>query len=122
MIETLFDALSLLAADADRQIAALPAFVVVTDELALLYDDQVRLHRMRAHGLPASEWAAVEALDATLLGMSSVPALWNNDALAQASEWAKVRAEARRILAELGRPVTVPVLPGVHYVGGPPPA
>jgi hypothetical protein len=41
--EMLIESVQLLAADFDAQVAALPAFVVVADEVALTFDDCYQL-------------------------------------------------------------------------------
>jgi hypothetical protein len=117
-VDRLIEVLRLLAADADQQVAALPDFVVVTDELALLYGDEVLVARARDRQALGSTWAAVEALDATLDRMSEIKSLWNNEALVSAPEWARVRSESRAILSDLGKPVDRPDLCWLHHVPG----
>lgn len=118
-MERLIAVLTLLAADADQQIAALPDFVVVTDELALLFSDEVLVARPGASLMSASTWMAVEGLGASLTRMSAVPSLWNDGALRCAPEWARIRSDARSILVELGRSTAPSPLAGLHYVPGP---
>jgi hypothetical protein len=117
-MEQLIDVLELLAADADQQIASLPDFVVVTDELALLFSDAVLVARSGPHLMSTSTWTAVEDLSAMLERMSAVPALWSDDALRGAPEWSRVRSDARSILAERGQPPVPSRLIGLHYVPG----
>lgn len=82
-IHTLAEVLRLLAAPFEEQIRVLPAFVVVADELALLFDEEMwRLGGAaedRNH--PATSVRSVlEALDARFDAMSGTKESWTLEA------------------------------------------
>lgn len=111
MIERLVDTLRALAAPAEEQLARFPDFVVKADELALDFDDALRLvmdcPQIR---LEPEQEHALERLDDTLERMSgeaNAP-LWTEGALRERDEWARVRRLARAALAALGHPADLP--------------
>ncbi len=107
-MERTIEALKLLACGADVQIAALPAFVVVADEIALIFDDELRALDVDACGPPIRVQLA--AIEGRLSAMSDTKSLWTIDALRTASAWAEVRGAAAQILRMLGVGVAAPDL------------
>jgi hypothetical protein len=111
MIERLVDTLRALAAPAEEQLARYPDFVVKADELALDFDDALRLvmdcPQIR---LEAEQEHALERLDDTLERMSGEAnaSLWTARALREREEWAHVRRLARAALAALDHPADPP--------------
>jgi hypothetical protein len=100
MLERLIEALKLVACSADAQIAALPEFVVIADEVALLFDEELRAVDLAACTPIVRERLA--SIDRSLSAMSETKSLWTIDALRTAPEWASLRSTAAEILSALG--------------------
>jgi hypothetical protein len=113
-MQRLIESLHLLAADEADQRTALPPFVVVADELALIFDAELRGTDLEE--LPAAIQAQVKQLDETLDDMSITPELWADESLARA-EWAKVRDDARALLVALAEEPRRPNLFWLTFVG-----
>jgi hypothetical protein len=113
MTPHMIEILKLIASSADEQQAALPDFVVVADEIALLFDDELRLIDTNACGPDVR--AGLSSIDERLTGMSDDTSLWTPNALTSASEWAALRNAASRLLAALGVAVSKPDLSWVTY-------
>lgn len=119
--DLLIDALRLVALDASDQHAALPAFVVVPDEIALtLADANLLVDQLVAQGsVTAAQAATVATIDRALAAMSDAQDrdwLWSELALASDSRWDHVRASARAVLAELGVAEGFPSLTNPRYI------
>lgn len=99
-----------LAQPAEVQAQLFPAFVCVADELALEFDEHWRRTRGSLAPLPSGLLGALAALDARLGSMSGHEraALWTNDALERAAEWAEVRRLAQAALAAAEWPTSRP--------------
>ena len=112
----LLDALRLLALSAGEQLECFPSFVVVSDEMALLFDDQYR--RWNPTGGGAELRARLEQIDGLLEEMGNDQNLWSESALRKSAEWSKIRKIAKNALELVGEDVRVPNLDWVSYVEG----
>lgn len=115
MIERLVHALQLLALPAERQLARGPDFAAQAGELALDFDDALRLVRdCPQMELTDAQHAALGAVDALLSRMSDEvqPAPWTEQAVRGAPEWRALRHAAADALAALGQPPLPPQEPG----------
>ena len=121
-LEMLVNATRLLASDADVQERTLPDFVVVTDELALNFDNAFQLsdQLMENGRLSQQQLAALQRVDKVLEDLTNrgEPRLWTLNALRESHEWQAVRAEARKALEALGVGTGTPSIEGLTYVGG----
>jgi hypothetical protein len=114
----LTSALQLLAADPDEQVAALPDFVHVPDELTLNFDDAMVLApRLRRAGL--LDDGATERLQELQSALQAIDR-WDLDALREDPAWSNVRERARDVLAHLGLPRGPIDLSSGQYVRGKP--
>ena len=121
MIEQLVHALQALAAPADVQIARFPDFVVRADELALDFDDALRLSLdcPQVELRPAQREALLKVdLHLTTMSGRENAHLWTEAALHERAEWAQVRELAAQALQELGQPRTTPPPTRATYVRG----
>ncbi|MET8898748.1 hypothetical protein [Streptomyces albogriseolus] len=103
----LMEALTVLAADAQVQVAWLVRHAVMTDEIALDFDHAFRMaEALVAEGqLGHRVMADLQEIDVVLSGMSGGGNAdrWTRDALSIDGGWALARRVARRVLvAELG--------------------
>jgi hypothetical protein len=101
------EALTVLAADAQIQVAWLVRHAVMTDEIALDFDHAFRMAEVLvAEGqLALGVMADLRQIDVILSGMSGGENAdrWARDALSTDEGWALARRLARRVLvAELG--------------------
>jgi hypothetical protein len=120
-LERVVDALRLAALSADDQVAALPDFVHVPDEVALLYEDAwVLVPQIREAGLLTDdEYGALERLDRHYDDMSSAPDkdwLWTLEAMKRDDRWTKSRQLAVDALATLGRRPGRPEFPRTTWI------
>jgi hypothetical protein len=112
----LVSALQLLAADYDEQVAVLPDYVHVPDELALHFDDaMVLVPQIQAGGL--IDESAVRAIEGVDQALRDVPE-WTLDALRTDPGGATVRHRAREVLDHLGEPRGPIDLSFTTYVSG----
>jgi hypothetical protein len=122
----LIQSLHLVAADAESQIAVLPPFVCVADEVALTYcDSYLLVNQIVEAGL--LDRAFVPRLAAMEMQMSRMSGqehtdLWTDKALRTRPEWESLRVQARAILADLGIELAPPDLGWITSVGGNRPA
>jgi hypothetical protein len=120
-LEMLVDALRLAALPADQQMAVLPDFVHVLDEIALQYDDAWRLvPQIRQAGLLSDEQhEALARLDRHLEEMSNAAdkdSLWTIETMEGDERWETFRRLAGQALAALGREPGRPSLEGTTWV------
>lgn len=120
LLSKVTQALQLLAADYETQIAALPDFVHVPDELALVYDECVPfIHQLIETGLLTTDQAEkLQELQKVLDSMSNQASLWTPSALERSSEWQQVRARACAFLRLIEVPQQPPDLSWIRYVRG----
>jgi len=119
----LIDVLRHLASDYETQVAVLPDFVVVADELAENFDlvfIQLADKIERAGLISHNTWLRLKALDDHFGRMSDQEdkRIWTLDALRDDPEWADIRAEAKSILRQMGEKEGRPDLSWNVYIGG----
>ena len=124
-LEAVVDALRLAASPPAEQIEALPDFVHVPDEVALLYDDAFGLvPQIREAELIDDDQVQVLAeLDRLFEEMSAAAdrdQLWTTEAMSGDVRWERSRQLAARALRELGRPASSPRLEGIKWIRGGP--
>ena len=116
--EQLMQSLQLVAADADVQIAALPEFVSIPDEIALIFDHcyQFADQLLAAHLLTPAQQKNLNEIDALFSNMTDAldkKELWSIKGLMRDSRWATVRSQARATLASFG---VLPAKPDVSWM------
>lgn len=113
MIETLLT----LASPPKVQIKAFPTFVVVPDEIVLLFFDQLQLQDVDS--LDEESRASIHAIDSIFQDMSRAGTqCWSDSSLAADQSWKRIRAIARRVLARLGVEERAPDLWWLQYAEG----
>ncbi len=122
-LKALVDALRLAASPPAQQIEALPDFVHVPDEVALVYDDAfIRVPQIReADLIDDDQVQALAELDQLFDEMSDATdtdQLWTIEAMSTDERWLRSRQLAAKALARLGRPVGRPRLDGITWVQG----
>jgi hypothetical protein len=119
-VERFVEVLKLVASPFDAQVATLPNFVVVADEIALLYSDELKLAKAQGvlDRLSGEVQAGLAGLDDEIEQMSGEADLWTNESLKTAAQWTKLREQARQILSLLGREPGLPKLSWTTYVEG----
>jgi hypothetical protein len=120
-LEQVVDSLRLAALPAEEQIAALPDFVHVPDEVALLYNDAFRLvPQIREAGLITDEQqGSLVRLNRHYERMSNATdkdSLWTVEAMQSDERWEKSRRLAAEALAALGRDAGTPRFEGTTWV------
>jgi hypothetical protein len=124
-LEGVVDALRLVAIPPAEQIAALPDFVHVPDEIVLLYDDAFKLvPQIREAGLIDEDQVEVLAELDRLFNDMSVAAdkdhLWTVEAMSADERWETSRQIAANALAALCRSVSPPRFEGITWIPGDP--
>ena len=116
----LVDALRLVAISAEAQIASLPDFVCVTDEVATTFGDAYLLVPQLERGGLVSTAAAValERLDDFFEAMPEDDALAEPESLSSHPFWAKARTLAADSLRLLDEEVRPPELSTIRWVKG----
>ncbi|MET9840411.1 hypothetical protein ABZZ01_21895 [Streptomyces virginiae] len=103
--QRLIDALALLGADSADQLAWIDKYQVVTDELALEFDDAFRLMAGFQQEVPLNEDAMgkLRLIDSILDDMSGRDnaARWSREVLATDAGWCQVWTLARDVLVSL---------------------
>ncbi len=117
-MEMLIQSLQLLAADAEVQIHALPSFVHVPDEIALIFSDAYLLadDLVTAGLIHDYQEAELDSLDKLLDQISGDKALWTLHALRASRQWEEIRVLARGILDSLGQERQKPNLFWLRYI------
>ena len=123
LLTFLVDSLRLAALPADRQIEALPDFVHVPDEVALVFDDAWALMpQLEEAGLVSPEQRrAIEPLSDLYDEMSIAgdrESLWTIEAMRSDARWDRSRERAREALDRLGESQGQPTFEGVVWVPG----
>lgn len=119
----LAETLRLLALDPEGQVAALPDYVAVADELALTWSDvEITLDRLVADH-QVEEAARCEALDEISVFFEERSgeehaAWWTTEAVERDEGWETVRLLARAALSRLGLEQRAPLLDWISYVPG----
>jgi hypothetical protein len=99
-MQRLVETLKLMACSADAQLAAFPDFVVVADEIALAFDDE--LHAIDLAACAPEVRDRLGAIDRALSAMSGDSSLWTADALRTSGAWQSLRSSAAELVALLG--------------------
>jgi hypothetical protein len=124
-LEMLIASLQLMAADVDDQIAALPWFVSVADEVAITFGEAYILRGWieDAELIDPGLVPKLDAIEKQTVAMSGQahPEFWTDEALRTFPEWQQLRVQAREILADLGIELAPPNLSTITYVGPDPP-
>ena len=120
-LQQVVDSLRLAALPAEEQIAALPDFVDVPAEVALLYDDAFRLvPQIREAGLITDEQeeslVRLDRLHRDMGIATDKDWLWTVDAMRSDERWARSRRLAAEALAALGREAGTPRFEGTTWV------
>ena len=114
LFSTLVEAVQLLAADYEAQVAALPAYAAVPDELALIYHDAYLLVDQMADAgqLTEKHLAKLRELDEEMDAMSGAENTdrWTLDALRSDPWWERMRLLAGDALRSLNVPRQRPAL------------
>jgi hypothetical protein len=121
LLETLVDALRLVALPAEGQVAVLPGFVHVPDEVMLQYHDaSLLVPQLRKAGVLSEEQdEALARLDHHLEEMSNAADkdfLWTIEAMEEDERWETPRRLAAQALAGLGREQGRPSFEGTTWV------
>lgn len=116
----LVQSLQLLSADFSVQIDALPPFVEVADEIALIYHECVLLSdQMLDAGLISKDQLdRVVNIDERLAEMSNEESYWTLEALQHNPEWDTIRTQAKKILVSMEVPQSEPDLSWITFVKG----
>lgn len=116
----LVESLQLLSADYSTQVDALPKFVVVPDEIALIFHECVLLldQISEASFLREEDVRQLVEIDDKFNEMSTEADFWSLESLRYHPEWNKIRMIAKEILRSLGVPQAKPDLDWITFVGG----
>jgi hypothetical protein len=116
----LVESLQLLSADYSTQVDALPKFVVIPDEIALIYHECVLLldQISEAGFLKEEEVRQLVEIDDKFNEMNTEADFWSLESLQHHPEWNKIRMVAKKILRSLGVPQAKPDLDWITFVGG----
>lgn len=124
-LRLLVQSLQALALSFDRQMSLFPAFVHVPDELALLFDDCMRLAESTPGYADLTELQRemLIALDRRLEELSGPDnaRFWTTEALANNTVWQEIRARAAQLLSLLGQEILEPRLEWMCFVETLPP-
>lgn len=117
----LVETLRLLALSAAEQVAALPDYVYVSDELALSFDDAYRMVAAledKGRLAPGSR-KVLDAIDGSFTTLTADGAgAWNEEALASDPRWQQVRRLALDALVRLGERPGPPTLDWISFAPG----
>lgn len=100
----LIQSLQLLASDCNQQILLFPDFVVVADEIALLYEENLIFLDMllRCGHINEKQKSELQDIDKKLENMSHRNNLWTLDAIRNSLEWDETRRCSHDLLISLG--------------------
>lgn len=117
-VRRLVEALHLLAAPYQVQLASLPSFVPAADEIALLFDDCYSIvpELLERGAITEPQADAVRRVDAALEVMSENKSdVWSHRGMEHAPEWQAVRALASKALCMFAEAPRQPVLDWQRY-------
>lgn len=102
----MYDAVSLMALDYNKQVLALPNGINIADEIALVFDDEVIaiMNILYESGmLSLEECRLINDIGNILSEMSKKydKSLWTIDALKQSKSWEECRKKAKKLLSLL---------------------
>lgn len=116
-LNMLLQSLQLLAASYEQQVQALPPFVDMPDEIALIFDEVYRYVEGLAHKdlITPQQKEDLERMDSLLTQMSNEKEIWTLDALRVSSNWKQIRSLATKILQSFQEPKQPPNLFWLQY-------
>src|SRR5918994_5185077 len=116
VIDNLVETLRLMASPYPEQVAALPEWVAIPDEVGLLFEDAYGV--LESDEFPPDVQPLLEAINERLSSMMDQPrdVLWTRLALEIAPEWEMLRQEARRTLDAWRMPMQPPRIDPGAYV------
>ena len=118
----LIEALRLLAADYHTQKSLFPDYVLVPEEIALVFHDCVLLgdHLVSSGLLTNHQLESVAAIDRELELRSNQEQkdFWTEQALRSSETWEKIRRRAQEALGLLGSRMALPRLDWLTFVPG----
>lgn len=114
----LIQVLNILAASFKDQIKVFPDFVVIPDEIALLFDDiYLSIDSLKKDGFVSAELALIlEKIDYCLDSMSGNKSKWDLQSLKNDSEWEEIRNLAKSSLNILNIHADKPVIDFVKWI------
>ncbi|HHU26374.1 MAG TPA: hypothetical protein GXZ56_07125 [Bacteroidales bacterium] len=97
---TFFQVITLMASSFDEQIRVFPPFVVIPDEIALLFDDIYRdtSQMYQDNKLSLDSVNLLTKMNDLLDNMSNDLTKWNIESLKKDADWDTIRSLARSIL------------------------
>jgi hypothetical protein len=113
--------LQALALQPEQQVQLFPSFVWVGDELAVDFDERLRV-ALEDHQFTPDQRSALTAVDTILARMTAEENmdLWEDGtALSRYPQWQEVRESARQALEQFGWSLEVPPKDRAIYVGPP---
>lgn len=114
----LVQSLKLAAHNPETQISLLPSFVVVTDEIALTFEDGFLLatELKENNYISDSIFKYLVELDNLFNNMSNDKSIWSIEALINHYLWQQTRELAKLILNEMNETLDLVVLQNVTYI------
>ncbi|QQO10758.1 hypothetical protein [Breznakiella homolactica] len=114
----LVQVLCLLSSSYEIQKSALPANIVLADELALLFDDVfIFCERLQKEKFISSEqFSLLKQLDTVFNEMSAIKEIWSDSALEKEKDWDGIREKASLLLKNLGQDYTLPSIDWVTFI------
>jgi hypothetical protein len=114
----LLQGVNLLATQYDQQVETFPDFVLIPDEIALIFED-VSLFVdtfFREGCITSSQKEKIDAVSTLFDTMSGNQRLWTLEALKTSSQWQQVRVSAKEILKSFHEEPHAPHLFWLHYM------
>lgn len=114
----LVEVMRLLASSSESQLKAFPAKSLVTDEMAILYDECFRSHYILLEQNQIGENASslMTEINTLFEKISHMQEIWTNERLATQEDWARIRVLARQVLTLLGEEPQAPDLSWLDFV------
>ncbi len=120
MLEKLKWSVLALAQEAEVQRSLFPEFVVVADELALEWEEALRLTKGLQADMTPAQKNSLEKLDQLIEAISGEENLkfWIDDALSEFAEWIEIRRAAAEVARAFDWPLEPPPPSSALYIGG----
>lgn len=115
--ERFIDVLNLLGSNYEIQIDVFPSFVVIPDELALMFDDEFRRVRNQ-NTITEDQFLLLNKIDSIFEKMGGIEKYWTLEYLSEGSEWAEVRLIAIKLLLSFGETPKRPKMNWMKYTEG----
>lgn len=119
--EMLIEILRLAASEPEMQIKSLPDFVLVTDEIAINFDDvyQYKSELLSKGKISIEMSELLDEIDKETEFMSENKVGWEIEDLEKSHHWIKIREIAKKILLMMGESVIPPNIAGwITYIKG----